>query len=130
MTTTVVDADQFVLSGRGVDVQIAPTLAGGPQLRYHAGTDHRDFTKDEITIEQSPIGTWYTVTIAITVDVGSTTFSVLVPTVRITPGGSAPVRTVGVTTVHKTPFAPPAAIGQTENYTIHTLRGTATFIET
>jgi hypothetical protein len=130
MTAAVVsDADRFALMGDGIDVLIGPDLRG-TTLRYFSSRDQRVFGPGEITIEQTTIGTWYTVTLTLTVDVGSTTFSVLAPTVRVSGGNSAPVRTVALTTVHKTPFAPPVALGQTETYTVHQLHGVATFVET
>lgn len=47
-------------------------------------------------------------TLAMTVDTGSTTFSVLIPqtTLSNTPGSSAHIRTEGITTVHRFSVVP------------------------
>jgi hypothetical protein len=74
------------------------------------------------------IGTVVSVTLAITVDVGSTTFSVFIPNVNVPgPTGSHLVTTEGVTTIHRTPFAP-QFMGQREVYHIVRLTGVASHL--
>ena len=65
------------------------------------------------------------VTIHITVDSGSTTFSVLLPNVNLPTGpfGSANITTEGITTLHK--FSIFQVQGQTEFYTVVPMHGAA-----
>jgi hypothetical protein len=63
----------------------------------------------------------------LTVDSGSTTFSVLIPktTLHSTLGASTQIQTEGITTVHRFGLAPVFNLGQDELYTVTPLRGTA-----
>jgi hypothetical protein len=65
------------------------------------------------------------VTIDLTVDSGSTTFSLLVPTVNLGNAVSTPISTIGITTHHKFSLIPSLNLGQTEMYTVTQLTGTA-----
>ena len=60
-------------------------------------------------------------------DVGSTTFSLLIPRIEVNMlGAVAQVRTLGITTMHSTPFVVPGTVlGQLDSYTVTQLRGTA-----
>ena len=71
-----------------------------------------------------------TVFIRRTVDSGSTTFSVLIPTVNL-PGMGTPVNihTEGITTVHRFSILPAMNRGQTEVYSFTRLSGPAEFVE-
>jgi hypothetical protein len=66
------------------------------------------------------------VTLRATPDVGSTSLSVLIPRIRISPLSVAQVHTDCITTLHSTPFAPPQTVqGQLDTYTVTSLHGTA-----
>jgi hypothetical protein len=67
-----------------------------------------------------------TVTLVITVELGSTTFSVLLPRVNLPDhwGASAFIRAEGITTVHNLSLAPPANLGQGDTYMVTPLSGT------
>jgi hypothetical protein len=120
-------ANNFSLSGSGIHVDYSSTsINGQPRLTYHDHLRNLSFAGADIrTVEVPDIGTIVSVTLAITVDVGSTTFSVLIPHVIVpAPTGSAPVTTEGVTTIHRMPFAPPMP-GQREVYNAVRLTGVA-----
>jgi hypothetical protein len=120
-------ANNFSLSGGGIHVDYSSTsITGQPRLTYHDHLRNLSFAGADIrTVEVPDIGSIVSVTLAITVDVGSTTFSVLIPHVVVpTQTGSAPVTTEGLTTIHRTPFAPQMP-GQREVYNAVRLTGVA-----
>jgi hypothetical protein len=99
---------------------------GRLQLTYQDAHRSLPFYQNDVrTVDVADLGTIVSVTLVLTVDIGSTTFSLLVPRV-VLPGGqpSAFVHTDGVTTIHR---AFVGAIGhpQTDSYTVTRLDGTA-----
>jgi len=124
-------ANHFSLTGHGIHVDYSTTsLNGQPQLNYHDQDQTRSFMGNEIRVADVPdLGSVVSVTLHLTVDVGSTSFSVLVPPVTVSGiGGSAPVSTDGITTIHKMPFAPPLNLGQRDLYQVTRLSGFANHI--
>ena len=123
-------ANHFSLSGGGIHVDYSSTsINGQPRLTYHDHLRNLSFAGADIRrVEVPDIGTIVSVTLTITVDVGSTTFSVFIPSVIVAPSGSAPVRTEGITTIHRMPFAPPMP-GQREVYTVVRLTGVASHLD-
>jgi hypothetical protein len=84
------------------------------------------FKGAEIRIVVSEIGTLVTVTIRSTVDSGSTSFTLLVPTVNLPgPNSHAHITTEGITTLHRFSINPKLNQGQTELYIVTQLTGTA-----
>lgn len=116
----------YELSGGGIHVTYSTSGVGGqPQFTYHDALQVKNFTGNQITTLPTSIGTLVTVTIHITVDSGSTTFSVLLPNVNLPTGpfGSANITTEGITTLHK--FSIFQVQGQTEFYTVVPMHGAA-----
>src|SRR3954451_6585767 len=100
----ILPANHFSLSGRGVRVDFSETsISGRPLLTYQDTVRTLNFIGDGIRINEVPdIGSIVSVTLSITPDVGSTTFSVLIPHVTVSgPNGSASISTYGITTMHK-----------------------------
>jgi hypothetical protein len=124
--------DHYQFSGGGISVTYLPVGVGGlAHLQYQDGQRTLNFTGDQVRkVEVSDLGTIVSVTLALTVDSGSTTFSVLVPKVTLvaTPGSSAPVCTEGITTVHRLSLVPTLDLGQDDLYTVTHLTGTASNI--
>jgi hypothetical protein len=121
-------ANHFSLSGHGIHVDFSATsLDGRPLLSYHDSVRTLSFRGDDIRITEDPdLGSIVSVTLNTTVDVGSTSFTVLIPHVTVSGmGGSALVSTNGITTTHKTPFAPQLVRGQRDIYHVTHLTGTA-----
>ena len=120
----------YQLHGGPLHVTYSTTsFTGKPQLSYKDGSQSLNFTGDQIRKTSTEIGTLVTVTIRMTVDSGSTTFTLLVPTVNLT--GSvmtAPVQTIGITTVHRFSVVPVGNQGQTELYTGTQLSSTASHV--
>src|SRR5882757_6439601 len=116
---------QYDLSGGGIQVTYLPTSFGGqPLFSYHDAFQFKSFSGDkEITKLETDIGTLVTVVIHLTVDRGSTTFSLLLPRVNLPPSNTQSITAEGITTLHR--FSVPAPQGQTEFYTVSSLQGTA-----
>jgi len=121
--------DHYQLSGGGISITYLPIGAGGlGHLQYQDSLRTLNFSGDQIrTVEVPDIGSIVSVTLIMTVDSGSTTFSVLIPktTLQSKVGSSAHIRTEGITTVHRFSLLPAANLGQDELYTVTSLHGTA-----
>jgi hypothetical protein len=120
----------YTLQGGGLHVSYSTTsFQGKPHFDYNDSHITQSFVGDEIRTEQTEIGMLVTVTIMLTVDRGSTSFTLLLPTVNVGPSKSAPISTIGITTRHR--FAIPVSLnlGQTELYTVTQLTGVAEDID-
>jgi hypothetical protein len=117
------------LSNTATGLQASYSVAG-PHLHYHQGAIMRDFTGSEIRVAELPdLGTLVSVTIHLTVDSGSTTFTLLLPRVNLPAPpalpAAVPVSTDGVTTLHRFSTVLALQHGQQEFYTVTPLQGTA-----
>jgi hypothetical protein len=119
----------YELSGDGLQITYMTTsLTGDPQFYYHDASESKVFTGDQIRTTVEPeLGTLVSVVIRLTVDAGSTTFTLLVPRVSLRLSDSVPITTVGITTLHKFSIIGPPH-GQSDFYTPHRLQGTAAFV--
>ena len=124
--------DHYQLSGGGISITYLPTGAGGlSHLQYQDAQRTLNFSGDQIRrVDVDDIGSIVSVTLMITVDTGSTSFSVLIPktTLQNTTGASAHIHTEGITTVHRFSLVPAFNLGQDELYTVTPLRGTASSV--
>ena len=120
----------YQLSGKHLHVTYTTTsIDGHPTLTYQDAHQGKSFRGDEIRAVECDLGTLVSVTIRMTVDTGSTSFSLFIPRMRIPQGTSAPVHTDGVTTVHRLTIAPQLSQGQLDTYTIMALQGTAQAVD-
>lgn len=126
MPTPFVTPNLFHLSGHGLQVTYATSgLDGKPHLHYQDSLHNQNFSGDQIRAVPCDIGTLVSVTIQLTVDAGSTTFSLLVPRVNLQNHQSVQVRTDGILTVHRFSLLPALNLGQLDTYTVTPLHGTA-----
>ena len=126
MAPTTVTPNTFQLSGHHLHVTYSSTsIDGKPTLTYQDAHNGKSFRGDEIRSVECDLGTLVSVTLRMTVDAGSTSFSVLIPRMRINQNEHAAVHTECITTVHNTSFAPQTLMGQVDHYTVTSLRGTA-----
>jgi hypothetical protein len=117
----------YELHGAGIHVSYSTTsFSGKPLLTYHDAFQVKNFSGDQINTVQTEIGTLVTVVIHLTIDQGSTTFSLLVPNVILPPSNVANISAEGITTMQK--FSIPPPVGQTQFYSVHLLHGTASFV--
>jgi len=122
--------NRFELSGDGIHITYSTTTFGGrPQFSYQDANGTKLFVDKSIRTAKTEIGTLVSVTLNITPDAGSTTFTVLIPIVNLPVSDLANITTYGITTLHKfSIFGAP--LGQTELYTAHPLQGIAAFFVT
>jgi hypothetical protein len=124
--------DLYQLHGDGISVTYHPVFVGGlPALTYQDAQRTLSFRGNEIRrVDVPDLGTIVSVTLVMTVDTGSTTFSLLVPPVNLPnhTGASTHISTVGITTVHRRSPVPAANLGQRAVYTVTHLHGSASLV--
>lgn len=113
---------------QGGNLHVMYSTAPSPHFTYQDATRTLQFSGQEITTTTTPIGTLVTVRIVMTVDSGSTTYSLVVPKVNLKPGQNARITTVGLTTEHRFSVVPMMNEGQVEISTTGTLSGTASIV--
>lgn len=124
-TTPTVTANLFQLSGHHLHVTYSTSgIDGKPHLTYQDTHQSKSFKGDEIRTVECDLGTLVSVTLLLTIDTGSTTLSVLIPRVRLSPGSVAAIHTDCITTVHSILFGH-IGQGQLDTYTVTSLHGTA-----
>jgi hypothetical protein len=125
--------NQYHLSGGGKTVSFFPDGFGpiGPggatQFVYQDATRSLRFPADEVrTVEVPDIGTLVSVTLQESIDIGSTSFTLVVPAVRLpaAPGASVHISTDAITTTHRI-LAGLIGHAQSETYVVTHLSGTA-----
>jgi hypothetical protein len=129
----VTSPNQYHLNGGGVSVSYYPDGFGPPiegrgslRLVYQDVHQSKSFYDNDVrTVAVPDLGTVVSVTLVLTVDTGSTTFSLLVPDVDLPEGQSSVfIDTDGITTVHRI-FVALIGHPQSETYSVTELCGTA-----
>ena len=119
----------FQVHGAQLHITYSTTsIDGKPRFVYQDAFQTLTFEGDQIRTVATEIGTLVTVTIRMTIDSGSTSFTLLVPTVHLTSMNHATLHTEGITTIHRFSIVPAFNQGQTELYTVTPLIGTASFV--
>ena len=119
----------YELSGGGIHVNYSTSsISGKPVFNYHDGVQVKNFSGAEISVVDTIVGKLVSVFLIRTIDGGSTSFTVVIPTINLPPTNVAHMTTEGITTLHKFSIVGPP-LGQTELYTFHRLHGTARFVE-
>lgn len=128
-TLQLVAANHFVLSGVGIHVVYAPFVeAGLPSFSYQDSQGTQTFRGEGIEVAETMAGKVVSVRIRMTIDSGSTSFSVVVPRVQVPLNGSAPLVTDGITTIHHFSVVQAFNRGQLDVYSVTPLRGTASHV--
>jgi hypothetical protein len=119
----------FELSGYGIHASYSTTsVSGDPLFSYQDAHVNKSFRgSKEIKVEDTAIGSLVTVVIMITVDGPSTSFSLLLPRVKLPPDHRTNITAEGITTLHRSTIAGPVT-GQIDSYTVHAMQGTAAFV--
>ncbi len=121
--------DLYQLHGDQLHITYSTTsIDGKPRFDYQDASQTLAFEGDQIRTITTEIGTLVTVTICMTIDRGSTTFTLLVPTVNLDPSNQVRIEAKGITTIHRFSIVPAFNQGQTELYTVSPLTGTASFV--
>ena len=95
---------QYVLEAQDLKITyLVSGFQGLPYLTYQDSAQTLSFKGTEIRAAETEIGSLVTVTLKLTVDAGSTSFSVLIPAITLADTQAEETfKTVGVLTVHKT----------------------------
>ncbi len=120
----------YNVAGGGIHVIYSTSgIDGNPHLSYHDGFRSVSFTGDQIRVVEVPdLGAIVSVTIFMTVDTGSTSFSLIVPPVNLGNSLSVPISTDGIGTVHRFSIFPPLNHGQRNFYSVTPMTGTAAHV--
>jgi hypothetical protein len=119
----------YRLQGHNLQVTFSSSgFDGQPHLQYHDAFQTLHFSGDEIRILTTEIGALVTVTIRMTVDSGSTAFTMLVPNVNLEGINSVDITTYGITTIRRFSIVPEFNQGQLDTYAVTELRGTAAHV--
>jgi len=120
----------YELKGGQLHIKFSTTSKDGqPYFSYEDGSRSLSFKGSQIRQVQADLGTLVSVTIHMTVDSGSTTFTLVVPKVNLAEQNStAQIHTVGITTTHRFSVVPAFNHGQTEHYTSTELSGTGSLV--
>ncbi|HEX6405183.1 MAG TPA: hypothetical protein VF003_18820 [Pseudonocardiaceae bacterium] len=121
--------DLYSLHGDQLRITYSTTsFDGKPRFDYQDATQIHSFEGDQIRTVTTEIGMLVTVTLCRSIDRGSTTFTLLVPTVNLGSSQQAPIDTMGITTIRRFSPVPAFNQGQTELYRVTPLIGTASFV--
>lgn len=122
--------NMFTLAGGGLHVSYTTTgIDGQPHFTYQDTHRTLSFRGNQIrVIADTDVGTLVSVTLLMTVDSGSTTFTVLIPRVNMVGEQSVPIKTDGITTIHRFSIIPALNIGQRDTYTVTHLSGSASHV--
>jgi hypothetical protein len=101
---------------------------GPPRFSYQDASQSKAFSGKEIQIVDTEAGQIVSVVLRLTVDSGSTTFSLLVPRVNLPAGQPTHICTDGITAIHRFAIAPGLLQGQLDHYCVTPLTGTASSI--
>ena len=122
-------ANVYQLSNSQLQISYATgglgSIAG---LIYRDASQSLRFDDQQLRRVSTEFGDLVTVTLRMTVDTGSTTFTLIVPNVELEVNQSTPVETLGITTIHRLSPIPAFNLGQRETYSVANLRGTAAAI--
>lgn len=121
-------ANLFTLTGHHLSVSLALSgIDGKPRLNYHDRFRALNFTGEEISFDDTPLGRQATVTIVRTIDAGNTVFTLLVPNLNVS-SGELSITTLGITAMHRTTIAG-VGRGQLTTYHASSLHGTAAHVD-
>ncbi|MGQ0779166.1 MAG: hypothetical protein ACT4NY_32925 [Pseudonocardiales bacterium] len=123
------EANQFNITGPFVISYSTTSFAGVPLFSYKDAQLDLNFSGDEITRQDTPLGEIVTVTLEdlFPVDGPRRTFTLLVPTIRLSLGDELSFDTQGIETITSSGFGPPSPV-VLQVYRSYQLQGTATLV--
>lgn len=105
-------------------------IDGKPHFSYKKDKVQLSFTGNDIRTAETDLGTVVSVTTTMTIDTGSTSFSVLIPKINLDTkiDSTAKVSTQGIETKHKFSMIPAFNKGQMDTYKVINLTGKASLV--
>lgn len=102
---TLVEPNVYELSNEKTQVSYFTSgVDGAPRFSYKGPKGSREFSGDEVRVQDSELGTEVTVTLEDIADMHVLTFTLLVPELWIAPGSGLEVKTIGVYVVREQPL--------------------------
>jgi hypothetical protein len=127
MPDNVKQPNLYELSGGGIHVTYSTSsFDGQPRLTYQDSGQSKTYAGNQIQSVDTYAGTVVSVVTFLTVDSGSTSFSILIPRVNLISADTVNISTYGITALHR--FSIPAMQGQMDFYTTVQLQGTASSV--
>ena len=117
------EANQFNISGPIVISYSATSIAGVPTFSYKDAERDLQFSGDQVTRIDTPIGELVTIILETVADAFVRTFTLVVPKIRLSMGDQVDFETFGILTTNVTGLVPQPGLLQT--YSLHQLRGVA-----
>ena len=117
--------NSFRLTSDNVQVNYSTTsIDGKPRFTFKKGRKTLEVAGNQISSSTVNIGTLVSVVLAAVPDKSTTTFSILLPAIRLPESKRQAFRTFGLTTVTKTTIVGPP-VGAQQTYKTVALRGSA-----
>lgn len=124
------EANQFNVTGPIVISYATSSFSGVPQFSYKDAELDLNFSGDDITRKDTPLGEIVTITLEnlVPADGPLRTFTLLVPTIRLSMGDQVFFDTLGIETIDSSAgFAPPSP-RSLQTYRSHQLQGVAVLV--
>jgi hypothetical protein len=119
----------YLLQGDGRTISLTTSgFDGKPHLSYHDAHRTLSFSGDDITFEETALGTLATVILQRTPDIGDTSFTAVIPRVNLIGAPNAIIHTLGITAMHRTTFLG-LGRGQLTSYHVSHLSGSASRVQ-
>lgn len=129
MVSQNVEPNLFELHGHDAHITYSTTsVAGKPQLVYRTKEQSYSFSGDDIRTQDSELGTLVSVSLVRTIDQGSTSLTLVVPSVNLAGEQQQHIKTLAVVTKHIVGVQP-LQKGARELYHEVSLEGKAEFVE-
>src|SRR4029077_2436479 len=101
------EANLFNITGPIVINYSATSIKGVPTFSYKDAERDLQFSGDEVTRIDAPVGELVTVTLETVADAFVRTFTLLVPRIRLSMGDQVDFETLGILTTNLTGLVPP-----------------------
>lgn len=122
-------ANVFNLHHANIHIAYATGALGSKVgLTYQDATQTLQFDEQQLRRVQTDLGEEVSVTLHLTPDAGSTTFTLVVPRVALDVNQHVHISSIGITALHRFSIAPQLLHGQLDTYSVATLHGTASAI--
>jgi hypothetical protein len=122
-------ANLFTLQGHGLTVTLSlSSITGQPRFDYHDCQQILQFVGEQILFEDTALGRLATVELSAVADLGRTTFTLVIPAVKLVGRTDVPISTIGITTMSRTTIAGPPP-GQSTTYAVTALTGSASLVD-
>ena len=119
-------ANVFQFSSPHLNVSYSTGALGSKRVfTYQDDQQTLQFNDQQLRSVSTDLGEEVSVTIRLTVDSGSTTFTLIVPRVTLELNQHVHVKTLGIKTLHRFSIVPVLNHGQLDSYSLVKLEGTA-----